>query len=138
MPRQDDPALTGDIKVLRRIPPTGDRVEWDADGTPTPTSQNFRDNRTDELSLYIATETTPERVLHGLCGFGLVELTIREIREVYRNHNRDLVICRDEDADSGPGHILACGKPSPSMRDKLRTCAKWVDGYWPAKTEDVT
>jgi hypothetical protein len=72
MIRQDDPTLVGEIKVLRRIPPKADRVTWDESGTPIPSSQNFRDNRDDELSMFIASETTPEQVLQGLDGYGLV------------------------------------------------------------------
>ena len=133
MPRQDDPDLDGDIKVLRRISPKADRVQWDDNGMPIPSSQNFRDNRTDELSMFIANETTPEKVLEGLQGYGLIELTLRDIREVYKKHKRDLTICRDESDDAGPGHILVCGKPSPRMKDELRDRAKWVEGRWPDK-----
>jgi hypothetical protein len=140
MTRQDDPTLAGDIKVLRRIPPKADRVQWEND-TPTPSSQNFRDNRDDEWSAYIARETTPEKILQPApeqilrgedCkGYGIVEITLGEIRAVYAQHNKELVICRDDAND--PGHILVCGKPSPRMREELKQRAKWLPGYLPAK-----
>ena len=136
MTRQDDPSLAGDIKVIRRIPPKADRVTWDENDTPRASSQNFRDNRNDELSMFIARETTPEDVLQGLDGYGLVELTLKEIRDIYAKHGRDLVICRDESDNAGPGHILVCGKPSPRMKDELRECAKWVPGKLPAKNQE--
>jgi hypothetical protein len=141
MARQDDPTLAGEIKVLRRIPPTADRVRWDDNNTPIPSSQNFRDNRNDELSMFIASETTPDQILKGVDGYGLVELTLREIREIYAKHTRVLrvlIICRDEGPDDGPGHILVCGKPSPRMNDELRECAKWVPGRLPARIQEQT
>jgi len=87
--------------------------------------------------MYIASETTYEAVLTDkgqlLVGFGLVQMTIKEIRDIYAKYSRDIAICRDESDDAGPGHILVCGKPSPKMRDALRECARWVPGRLPTK-----
>lgn len=62
MNRQNDPALLGEFYVYRRIPPDGDRVQWNDDGSPSSSSQNFKD-RLNELSVYLCHETTPEIVL---------------------------------------------------------------------------
>lgn len=131
MPRQDDSALVGDIRVFRRIPPKADRVSKDENGNLVPSTQNFRDSRDDELSMYIAAETSEEAVLRGCEDFYLIEMTIGQIRAVYTKYKRDLAICRDVTEETGPGHILVCGKPSPSMKDELRECAKWVPGRGP-------
>lgn len=135
MNRHDDPALVGDIKVYRRIPPTGDRVQWDDNGNPSPSSQNFKD-RNEELSVFIAGETTVERVLQGHDGFGLVEFTLKQVRDAYAECNLALKICRDETDDAGPGHVLICGRPTGSVRNKLKACAVWVAGKWPTKIDE--
>ena len=61
MPRQDDPAISGQIFLLRRIPPYADRVEWNEAGQPIHiSSANFDDP---ELSVCIEQETTADEIL---------------------------------------------------------------------------
>jgi hypothetical protein len=130
MPREDDPSLTDDLVVYRRIPPYGGRVEWSESGEPSFTSQNFSDPR-DEWSAHLANESTPEVVLESHDGFGLVQLTLGDIRAAFAN--RPLVICRD-DEDPANGHILVCGKASPAVRTKLKAVATWVPGKLPNRS----
>src|ERR1022692_2403488 len=80
--RQDDPALAGDLMVYRRIPSKADYVQWDENGNPTPSRQNFSD-KDDELSVHIVNETSPEDILEGHDGYGLVQLTLQNFRDVY-------------------------------------------------------
>jgi hypothetical protein len=134
MNRQDDPALTGELLLYRRIPPKGDRVTWE-NGVPIPSTQNFRDKE-NELSLYIANETTPQAVLQGHDGFGLIQLRAQDFRDVYAEYGKLLVICRDDEEPEN-GHVLICGKPTPSMKEKLRNLAQWVPGKWPASELEV-
>src|SRR5262249_26885332 len=96
MQRQDDPNLSGSFSVYRRIPPDGGRVEWDEQGIPTATSQNFRD-RNNELSAYISHETTPDTVLSGHEGFGLVQFKLQVVRDVFAEHSKHVIICRDQE-----------------------------------------
>jgi hypothetical protein len=131
MNRQDDPALDGDLMLYRRIPPSAERVTWDASGRPIPSSQNFSDSE-QELSVHIANETTPEAMLSGHEGFGLVYLMAKDFREIYTGKNVPLAICRD-DKEPENGHVLVCGKPTPKMKKDLRDRAKWVPGRWPAR-----
>ncbi len=63
MAPQDDPSLSGDIRLWRRIPPGADRVKQDQiTGQPRPSSMNFRD-KNQELSVYLASETTIDEIL---------------------------------------------------------------------------
>lgn len=130
MNRQDDPALVGDIILLRRIPAIGGRVQWDGD-IPVPSSQNFRD-AADELSVYIASETTPELALQGHEGFGLVSITVQQVRDAFAEFHRPVAICRD-DENPANGHVLICGKASPGISRRLKDVAQWVPGKWPAR-----
>lgn len=130
MNRQDDPAFDGDIVFLRRIPPHHDRVQW-FDGTPFPSSQNFRDPR-DELSVFIETETTPATALAGHVGYGIVEITARQIRDAFAEFEREVVICRD-DLNPANGHVLICGRATQGVSRRLRECAQWLAGFWPER-----
>src|SRR5262245_24836912 len=130
MDRQDDPSVCGDIVLLRRIPPKGDRVQWDENGNPTPASQNFKD-KDDELSVFIARETTVDAVLAGYDGFGVVQFTAQEVRDLF---GKQVVICRDTE-DPTPGHVLICGKITNGMAKRLKEKAKWVQGRWPTRLD---
>lgn len=129
MDRHDDLAINGEMVLLRRIPPKSDRVQWDeVSGVPTPASQNFKD-RNDELSAFIAEETTADLVLAGHDGFGLVQFTAGKVREVL---GQVIIICRDT-SDPAPGHVLICGKITNGMAKRLRDISSWVVGRWPTK-----
>jgi hypothetical protein len=128
MDRTDDPTVSGDMVLLRRIPPKGDRVQWDADGKPTPSSQNFKD-KDNELSTYIAAEATEEQVLAGHEGFGLVRITAGKVRELL---GTTFILCRDT-SDPIPGHVLVCGNFTDGIAKKLKKAADWVPGRWPAR-----
>jgi hypothetical protein len=130
MHRQDDPALAGDVIFLRRIPPGGGRVQW-IDGVPVPSSQNFRDQN-DEMSVYLASETTFDIALKGHEGFGLVSLSAQQVRDAFAEFNRPVSICRDAENPEN-GHVLICGKASPGVSRRLKECAQWAPGKWPAK-----
>jgi hypothetical protein len=128
MIRHDDTSIAGDLALYRRIPPGANRVTWDEHGNPVPSSFNFKDAE-DELSLHIAQETTPDVILAGNPGFGLVYLTARQIRD---ECGHAILICRD-DQDPADGHVLVCGKISDGMAKRLSKLAtkQWVQGYWP-------
>ena len=128
MPRVDDPNISGDMVLYRRIPNWGDRVAWDDSGCPTAANFNFRDPK-DELSVHIAAETTPAIILTGHAGFGVLQLTAGQIRVICRDAKANPVvfICRD-DEEPANGHVLVCGKVSQGMAKRLRDAAKWVVG----------
>jgi len=128
MPHEDDPRISGKIVFYRRIPPGADRVSWDDTGTPTPASQNFRDHQ-DELSVHMAHETTPDQVLQGHPGFGLVQFTAEQARDILGDK---FTICRDPE-DPANGHVLICGNITGSLSKKLRKVATWVEGRMPQR-----
>src|SRR2546421_8293115 len=91
MERQDDPTLSGSLRLWRRIPPWADRVKVDPhSGELRPSSMNFRD-RNNELSVYLATEARVDEVVRGHEGFGLVEFTVDEARQLLPG----IIVCRD-------------------------------------------
>lgn len=129
--RRDDPSLSGGLVfLLRRIPPWGGRVEW-VDDRPTPASQNFHDQH-NELSVHIASETTPDAILQGHDGFGLVQFTAQQVRDAFSQCNQPVLICRD-DEDTANGHVLICGNATPGVRKRLKKCSSWVEGKWPIR-----
>jgi hypothetical protein len=128
MPRLDDASISGDVVLYRRIPPHGGRVTWDETGLPIPSSFNFKD-KDDELSFYLANETTPELVLKGHKGFGLVYLTAERTGSICGS---GVILCRD-DEDPTNGHVLLCGRVSNGMAKKMSNEARWVQGRWPAR-----
>jgi len=129
MDRHDDPTINGDMVLLRRIPPYGDRVQWDdRTGEPTPSSQNFKD-RNNELSTFLAAEITADAALAGHDGFGLVQFTAGRVREALGS---GIIFCRDT-SDPTPGHVIICGKVTDGMARRFRSIASWVPGRWPAR-----
>ena len=119
--------------LFRRIPPDGGRVVWGDDGIPQPSSQNFRD-RIDELSTYLAHETSVENAIAGHEGFGLVQLSVQDVRDVFHEFSAVAVICRD-DENPANGHVLICGKITKGMAKRLSDRAKWVSGRLPKRVE---
>src|SRR5262249_45274342 len=101
MPRIDDPSISGDILLFRRIPPWPDNVTWDENGNPTCSSFNFKDDDR-ELSVHIASETTADEVLAGHEIFGLVHFTAQQVREAC---GPTIIICRCEE-EPAMGHVL--------------------------------
>jgi len=128
MDRHDDPAIDGEVLLYRRIPPWPDNTQWDAQGKPKPSAFNFKD-KDDELSVHIAAETTPDKMLLGHPDFGLVQFTARQIRECCGN---SVIICRCPD-DPTDGHVLICGKITGGARKKIQQAARWVEDKYPTR-----
>lgn len=125
MPRLDDPNISGEMILYRRIPPWGGRVDWESDGHP-PSSQNFRD-ADEEMSVFIADEVTEGEALEGNEGFGLVSFKAGKVRELF---GPAIIMCRDEPP---PGHVLICGNITNGMARKLRNAAQWVPNRLPTR-----
>jgi hypothetical protein len=80
---------------------------------------NFRD-RNRELSVFLADETTVERVLAGHAGFGIVELAADDVRQRVPG----ALLCRDPEPD--PAHALICGKVTQAQAAQLARVCQWV------------
>lgn len=128
MQREDDPTISGDVVLYRRIPPWPDNVTWDESGQPSFSSLNFKDKDL-ELSANMAIEATPDEVLSGHDGFGLIQITAKQVREICGN---GILICRCPE-DPANGHVLVCGKISSGTATKLKRAATWVEGKWPSR-----
>jgi hypothetical protein len=128
MDRQNDPKISDDVILFRRIPPWPDNVHWDEQGRPTPSTLNFKD-ATQELSVNIASETTAEEVLTGHLHFGLVQIGVFQVREAC---GPGIIICRCLE-EPAMGHALICGKISGGAAKKLQRAVKWVEGRWPTR-----
>src|SRR5579875_789084 len=128
MDRADDPIISGDIILFRRIPPWPDSVTWDEEGQPAFSSANFRD-QIQELSVSLATETTPAEMLEGHEGFGLIQITAEQVRTICGSA---VIICRCTE-EPERGHVLVCGKITAGTARKLKKAARWVEGCWPAR-----
>lgn len=128
MERQDDPRLSGKVRLWRRIPPWAGRIKQDQQtGELRPSSMNFRD-KIHELSVYLAEETTVAEVLRGHEGFGIVEFTAEEVRTLLSG----VILCRDPQPH--PAHVLICGKVTASQSERL---AKLCASRWVVKPRDV-
>jgi hypothetical protein len=128
MSRVDDSKLNGNILLYRRIPPWPDNVTWDDSGVPSFSSLNFND-KDSELSVNIASETTPDEVLAGHEGFGLIQFTAAQVRACC---GADIVLCRCVE-EPAMGHSLICGKLSKTSRKNLQKQAVWVEKKWPSR-----
>ena len=60
----------------------------------TDVNQLIKDKRYDEISAYIAHETSAEAVLEGHDGFGLVQFTIQDARDAAVEFSVAISICR--------------------------------------------
>src|SRR5581483_112759 len=127
--RHDDPSIDGDMVLLRRIPPKGDRVQWDViTGEPKPASQNFRDPE-NELSAFIAAETTAEKVFSGTRWVRASPILSWQSKTGPRPRNHNLSgpsRCRPRSCDN-------LWKITGGMSKKFREIASWVPGRWPVR-----
>jgi hypothetical protein len=127
MDRVDDPSLSGELLLFRRIPPWPDNVTWSETG-PRFSTANFKD-RINELSVNIAAETTPDEVLEGHTEFGLIQFTAEQARAAC---GPNIKLCRCTE-DPAKGHALICGKVTQGAAKRLQLAAVWVEGRWPAR-----
>jgi len=103
-----DTTLSSDEKLWRRIQPNQLKNE---NGAIRPSSAAFRD-KTDEVSVHLASLTTRAAALHGYDGFSLAELTIAFVRDL------DLNVVRDP-LPNDPSHAFVCPCPTGGKAKKM-------------------
>lgn len=116
----DDVSIPSEIRVLRRIP--RGRTAPRGDGSIRPSSDCFTNDPHDGsgMSVDIWDGTTdPMESLKGHDGFGLVSLSVAEIRKL------GLGICR-EPLPGNPRHAVIQGKKTDSRKNKLARASEWV------------
>jgi hypothetical protein len=122
MERRDEPGITGDVVLWRRIPNRADRVSLDGQGGLCPSSSNFK-HQDDELSIHLADLTSEELVLSGHDGFGLAAIKAGDVRRIL---GAGAVICTDPQDAADPAHKIICFKVSGSQAKRLAKAATWV------------
>ena len=121
---RDDPSINDDDSVYRRIP-----ADWaildDNLRRFRPSSQAFTQGGADGLvSVYLASETSPDAVMSEGRQAYLVEVGVGAIRDL------GLGVIRSPDT-GGPGHCDITGRKTRSVRNHIAMQAQWVPGYAP-------
>jgi hypothetical protein len=126
MPPEDDARISGDVVLLRRIPPWAGMVVWEVDNSPIPSSQNFRDAEND-FSTFILAETTVEAVLEGHDGFGLIRFKAQAARECL---GVGFIFFRDEPPLA---HVVIRGPFTNGVSRRFKRDSRWEWELWPAR-----
>ena len=124
-PPESEP-LDDSLRVLRRI--THRELFTEENGQIRITSQAFIQGTPDgNVSVYLSSETTPERVTRNRPNTFLAEITIAAIRALGLDVQREPI-------DGDPGHCNITGRKPRSKARTMAEQAQWVPGYGP---EDV-
>jgi hypothetical protein len=122
-PRSDDLSIGNEEKLWRRIAPS--LVHKESESEFRPNSGAFLDRNTNEVSVHIASLTTPERALKDYPEHSLVEIPAGLPRSL------GYAIVRDP-TEKDPSHALICpplgrtGNPIKSDSRKMAKEAKWI------------
>ena len=119
--RRDDPSVSDNERLWRRVHPS-DIIRDPESEELRPTSAAFRPS--DEMSVDIASLTTPEAVLSNYPHHSLIEFTAGIARK------EGCVVVRDPLPDN-PSHALVCGKNpegrlTKSQAKKIQQSSMWV------------
>lgn len=115
--------LDSSLRVLRRV--THQELLTEEDGQTRITSQAFIQGKPDgDVSVYLSSETTPERVTRGRPNTFLAEITIGAIRALGLDVQRDPI-------DGDPGHCNITGRKTRGKARAIAEQAQWVPGYAP-------
>lgn len=110
--------------VMRRV--RIDEIITDEDGTPRPSSQAFKQDGPDgDVSVYLASETTPARITQDYPGTYVAEVDVGTIRAQGLDVERDPV-------PGEPGHCNITGRKSRSRARTIARSYRWAEGYGPA------
>ena len=123
---RDDPSINDDDSVYRRIP-----EDWViSDGNLRrfrPSSQAFRQGGTYGLvSVYLASETSPDAVMAEGRQAYLAEVGVGMIRGL------GLGVIRSPET-GGPGHCDITGRKTRSVLNRIAKQARWVSGCAPPR-----
>src|SRR2546426_3361345 len=89
MPFDDDPSISGDENLLRRIPSSW--IDWDENGNPNISSAAFKD---EHLSVYLESVMVregraPAEAIRNSAGYGLAAITAAHARALNQRVARD-------------------------------------------------
>ena len=117
---EDDPTISGDERLLRRIHPS--HVNWDDSGDPNISSAAFKDPElsVNLSSVMLETGRVPGDAIRGYAGFGLAAITAADAR------SQQQAVARDPLPEE-PAHGVVYGpKKRGGVSTKLRDAAQWV------------
>ncbi len=117
----DDPQLSDDQRVLRRVPPDWVVIEQDR-----PRSQNFH-NHADGSGTSVDVwelNRNPVDMIQNFNGFGVVSLSIGQIRDIGIAEGHHLGVIRWPLKDN-PRHAHIQGRKTRKIRGELARRAQW-------------
>ena len=115
--------LDDGLTVLRRVRDYEVLVE--EDGTRRPSSQAFIQGGPDgNVSVYLTSETTPERITQNYPDTYVAEVEISTVRGLGLDVEREPV-------EGDPGHCNITGRKTKSRARAMTRCSRWVTGYGP-------
>ena len=118
--------LADDLIVLRRVPVA--EITTDSHGAPRPVSSAFRQGGPDgDVSVYLASETTPEFIARLYPRTLIAQLTVAQVRHQGRGVLRDPI-------PGDPGHCNIVGRKTRAITRNLAELSVWNDGFAPLTT----
>ena len=117
------PPLADELVVFRRV--VAADITTDPDGAPRPISSAFRQGGPDgDVSVYLASETTPEFITRYYPGTLVAQLTIAQVR------SQGLDVVRDP-TPGDPGHCNIVGRKTRAVTRNLAEVSAWTAGFAP-------
>jgi hypothetical protein len=120
MPFDDDPSISDNENLLRRIPTTW--IHWDENGNPNISSAAFKD---EYLSVYLESVMaragrSPADAIQNYAGYGLAAITAANARALNQRVARDPLT-------EEPAHAIVYGqKKRGGIGGALRDRAFWI------------
>ena len=115
--------LDDGLTLLRRVRDYEVLVE---NGNPRPSSQAFIQGGPDgNVSVYLASETTPERITRDYPGTYVAEVEIRTIRELGLEVEREPI-------EDDPGHCNITGRKTRTRARAIARNSQWTEGFAPS------
>jgi hypothetical protein len=115
--------------VMRRVRKSQTTTDTN-DGPQRPTSDAFIQNGPDgETSVYLASETTPERITKEYPDVYVAEVEVRAIRAQGLDVERDPIV-------GDQGHCNIVGRKTRGKAVAIARSARWMQGYGPEKSEE--
>ena len=115
--------LDDGLTILRRV--RDYEILEDEGGRPRPSSQAFIQGGPDgNVSVYLASETTPERIIQDYPGTYIAEVDISTIRGQGLDVEREPTL-------GDPGHCNIIGRKTRSRTRAIARNSRWATGFGP-------
>ncbi len=114
----DDASIPNETRILRRVAPTQVKMAGDIVRPQSNAFSNSPDGRGTSIDIWDG-DRQPEGTLAGHDGFGLVWLTVADVRAA------GLGVIRNK-IPGNPHHTLIQGKKTKGIQRQLATAAHWI------------